>query len=107
MSIFSRILAKLGFGDKKAAAAPAPAPTATPGTAAPASVAPAAPKPISEVDVVAKLEKLASANSEKLNWKVSIVDLMKLLDLEVVWQHARNWRPSWARLPTKWATRRR
>lgn len=82
MSIFSRILAKLGFGDKKAAAAPAPAPTATPGTAAPASVAPAAPKPISEVDVVAKLEKLASANSEKLNWKVSIVDLMKLLDLD-------------------------
>ena len=82
MSIFSRILSKLGFGDKKAAATPAPAPTATPGTAAPVSVAPAAPKPISKVDVVAKLEKLASANSEKLNWKVSIVDLMKLLDLD-------------------------
>lgn len=83
MSIFSRILSKLGFGDKKAAAAPAPkpAPTATPGTGAPAP-ATAAPKPISEVDVVAKLEKMASVNPEKLNWKVSIVDLMKLLDLD-------------------------
>lgn len=77
MSIFSRILAKLGFGDKKAAAAPAP--TATPGTGA---ALPAAPKPISEVDVVTKLEKMASDNPEKLNWKVSIVDLMKLLDLD-------------------------
>ena len=77
MSIFSRILSKLGFGDKKAAAAPAP--TATPGTGA---ALPAAPKPISEVDVVTKLEKMASDNPEKLNWKVSIVDLMKLLDLD-------------------------
>lgn len=104
MSMFSRILAKLGFGGKDAAAAtapqatpnpaqkpaatsaaaqakPAPAAAAAPGTAAQAT-APAAPKPISEVDVVAKLEKLASANPEKLNWKVSIVDLLKLLDLD-------------------------
>ncbi|NOH04777.1 MAG: DUF3597 domain-containing protein [Chloroflexi bacterium] len=42
----------------------------------------AAPKPISEVDVVAHLEKLAAANPAKLNWKVSIVDLLKLLDIE-------------------------
>ena len=92
MGIFSRILAKLGLGDKKANAAPspqaqpaskpAPTPTAAPGTPAPTPAAPAAPKPISEVDVVAKLEKMASANPEKLNWKVSIVDLMKLLDLD-------------------------
>lgn len=96
MSIFSRILEKLGFGDKKAAAAPAPTsaptpqpaskpapiPTAAPGTPAPSTAGPAAPKPMSDVDVVAKLEKLASANPEKLNWKTSIVDLMKLLDLD-------------------------
>lgn len=99
MSIFGRILSKLGFGDKQAAAAPAAQTTAAPATAAaqgarPAqtaaapqataapAAAPAAPKPISEVDVVAKLEKLASQNPEKLNWKVSIVDLMKLLDLD-------------------------
>lgn len=94
MGMFSRILAKLGLGDKKAAAAPAPQststpasrpapiPSAAPGNPPPTPAAPAAPKPISEVDVVAKLEKLASANPEKLNWKVSIVDLMKLLDLD-------------------------
>ena len=37
---------------------------------------------MSQVDVVSKLEQLASANSEQLNWKVSIVDLMKLLDMD-------------------------
>ena len=109
MSIFGRILSKLGFGVKNATAAPAPRSTPTP-AAAPASqstptststpiakpaatsgatpgapppmAAAVAPKSISEVDVVAKLEKLANENPEKLNWKVSIVDLMKLLDLD-------------------------
>jgi len=37
---------------------------------------------ISPVDVVAKLEALAGAHAEKLNWKVSIVDLLKLLGLD-------------------------
>lgn len=91
MGIFGSILSKLGFGDdKKDAPAPAaPAPNAS--TPPPASTAPqAAPVPapapapaaITQVDVVAKLEGLASANAEKLNWKVSIVDLMKLLGLD-------------------------
>jgi hypothetical protein len=42
------------------------------------------PKPaaIPVVDVVAKLEGLAAKNTQKLNWKVSIVDLLKLLDLD-------------------------
>jgi hypothetical protein len=48
----------------------------------PEAAKPAAPVAISEVDVVAKLEGLAAANPAKLNWKVSIVDLLKLLDLE-------------------------
>lgn len=43
---------------------------------------PAAPKAISEVDVVANLEKLSAASPVKLDWKVSIVDLMKLLGLD-------------------------
>ena len=34
------------------------------------------------VDVVAKLEGLAAAHKEKLNWKTSIVDLLKLLGLD-------------------------
>lgn len=77
MSIFSSILSKLGFGDKKVdvAVAAAPAAQAAP-AAAPAPVA------ISEVDVVANLAKLAAVHAEKLNWKTSIVDLLKLLGLD-------------------------
>jgi hypothetical protein len=75
MGIFSNIMSKLGFGDDKVAEVAA-APAAVEATAAPAVVA------ISEVDVVAKLAALASAHAEKLNWKVSIVDLMKLLGLD-------------------------
>lgn len=77
MSLFGKILSALGFGDKAHAteAAPAPAPdTAPPPTPTPA--------PVSEVDVVAKLEGLAATHSEKLNWKTSIVDLLKLLGLD-------------------------
>jgi len=81
MSIFSSILAKLGFGDKKDDAATAPAAADTP-VASIAPVAPPAPVAISEVDVVAKLTALAAAHAEKLNWKTSIVDLLKLLGLD-------------------------
>jgi len=80
MSIFKSILSKLGIGGEKkeAEAKPAPAPEAK---AAPVP-SEAAPKAVSEVDVVAKLEELASANPQKLNWKTSIVDLLKLLGLD-------------------------
>ena len=79
MGMFSTILAKLGFGADKVEAA---IPTAT-AAAAPAQEAAApAVQAISEVDVVTKLAALASAQAEKLNWKVSIVDLMKLLGLD-------------------------
>lgn len=37
---------------------------------------------MAEVDVTALLDDMASKNSQKLNWKTSIVDLMKLLDLD-------------------------
>ena len=76
MGIFSNILAKLGFGDEKKEVAAEAAPAAV---EAPVAAAPVA---ISAVDVVAKLESLASAHAEKLNWKVSIVDLLKLLGLD-------------------------
>ena len=46
-----------------------------------ASNAPAA-APQSAVDVEAVLTKLASQNREKLDWRRSIVDLMKLLKLD-------------------------
>jgi len=41
-----------------------------------------APAPISEVDVVKKLEGLAAAQPLKLNWKTSIADLLFLLGIE-------------------------
>ena len=81
MGIFSNIMSKLGFGDDKvaevaAATTPAAVEAAAASAPAPAVVA------ISAVDVLAKLEALAAAHAEKLNWKVSIVDLMKLLGLD-------------------------
>ena len=84
MGIFKSILAKLGFGDDKDEVAQhntatGATPTPTPTSASANSAAPAA---ISGVDVVAKLEALAQSNPEKLNWKVSIVDLMKLLGMD-------------------------
>ena len=68
---------------KPAASAPkpvtvAPAPPSTP----PPPAAPVTPAPvaISEVDVVKQLDELSKGKG--LNWKVSIVDLLKLLDLD-------------------------
>ncbi len=45
-----------------------------------AASAAAKPAPISEVDVAAKLD--AKPGADKLNWRTSIVDLMKLLGLD-------------------------
>lgn len=76
MGFFSSILSKLGFGEQAVAAAEQ-APSA------PTAPAPAAgPTAISEIDVLGQLEALAASHAEKLNWKVSIVDLMKLLGLD-------------------------
>lgn len=78
MGLFGTIMKKLGFGDSPAQAAPPPIP-------APASPSPqpASPnKAMATVDVVAKLEGLAASHKEKLNWKTSIVDLLKLLGLD-------------------------
>src|SRR5262245_23567295 len=85
MSLFGTILEKLGFTHAAAQAAPAPqaAPAAPAAQAAPvAPAAPPAPAAMRVVDEMSKLDGLAAANSQKLNWKVSIVDLMKLLNLD-------------------------
>jgi hypothetical protein len=81
MGLLGKILEKLGIGG--AAAAPTPAPTTTlrPSSGA-VAVAPAPPKAVAIVDVVAQLEKRAAANPQKLNWRTSIVDLLKLLDID-------------------------
>jgi len=79
MSLFSKILEKLGFNRPAAQAAPAPQAAPTPH---PVPATPAPPVAITVVDVMGKLEGLAAANTQKLNWKVSIVDLLKLLGLD-------------------------
>jgi len=107
MGLFSKILSKLGLGKKDetvgtaaavkpASTAPAkPAVTATAKpvvpTAKPANVAPGGDafaamrrepvvKAISEVDVVKKLEEMTKGSG--LDWKVSIVDLLKVLGID-------------------------
>lgn len=101
MSIFASIK-KAIFGDKgplggqfsgkKDAPAPAPAPTpapaAAPAGAAPASApaatpAPTATTPAQPVDVEEVLNGMMQRKGNPdLNWRTSIVDLMKLLDLD-------------------------
>ena len=77
MGFFAKILEKLGFGGAAASTTPSGS-AAAPGAAS-AAVAPA---PIAVVDVVAQLEQRAAANPQKLNWRTSIVDLLKLLDID-------------------------
>ena len=84
MGFFSTILEKLGLAAAPAtpaasAAASAAAPSAAAPGPAPASAPPAA---MASVDVVAQLERRAAANPQKLNWQTSIVDLLKLLDMD-------------------------
>jgi hypothetical protein len=96
VSIFTRIKTAIFGNDAKAAAKadkpqprPAAAPRTAPGqpsgtTGIPASPADAkwqAPQP-APVDVEAVLAGLAAKNPQKLNWQSSIVDLMKLLDID-------------------------
>ena len=84
MSILGNIFSKI-FPSSHAAPAPAPAAApATPAAAPPPAAQPAAaaPAPMQQVDVEAILNGLAQKSAEKLNWRTSIVDLMKLLGLD-------------------------
>jgi Domain of unknown function (DUF3597) len=84
MSVLGKIVSAI-LG--RAGAAPAPGPSTSAARAAPtasatpkASSAPAGAS--APVDVAAILTKLAASNKERLDWKKSIVDLMKLLKLD-------------------------
>ncbi|MBU8543074.1 DUF3597 domain-containing protein [Roseomonas sp. ROY-5-3] len=70
LSIFKSILTKI-FGDRDAAAAATPAGTTTTATT-----------PIAQVDVEVVLMQMAAASKQKLDWRRSIVDLLKLLGLD-------------------------
>jgi hypothetical protein len=75
MSIFGKLMAKIfGHGEKTTTPTPGtPAGTARPTTPAATMTA---------VDVEAVLENLAAKNPQKLNWRTSIVDLMKLVGMD-------------------------
>ena len=82
MSVFGNIMSAI-FGRSSSAAA-APAAAASPAQPAPAQAA--APTPASApgapVDVTAIMDGLAAQSSERLDWRRSIVDLMKLINLD-------------------------
>lgn len=83
MSIFGKIMGAI-FGSHPASAAPAgSAPSGSaPAGAAPSGSAPAS-APAATVDVAAIVDKAAAAHKdEKLEWRTSIVDLMKALDID-------------------------
>jgi len=88
MGLFNTLMNKI-FSHAAPAAAPASATSAggAPGagtdsgtqTSTPAA-APSA--PAQQIDIAATLDGLAAKNSEKLDWKHSIVDLMKLVGMD-------------------------
>jgi hypothetical protein len=86
MSIFGSIMSKI-FGGGEAAAATSNPQSGSASTSSSPSVnastgSTAAPAPGQSVDVAAVLTDLTSKNSQQLNWRTSIVDLMKLLNLD-------------------------
>jgi hypothetical protein len=80
MSIFGKIMSAI-FGPAKADAAPATTESPSPGGSSSGGGAPAA-APAQSVDVAPILDKAVAAKGEKLEWRTSIVDLMKALDID-------------------------
>jgi Domain of unknown function (DUF3597) len=87
MSIFGKIMSAI-FGSHAASATPLPPSASAPasGGATSGGSAPAAggatSAPTAAVDVAAILDKAVAAQKEKLEWRTSIVDLMKALNLD-------------------------
>jgi Domain of unknown function (DUF3597) len=76
MSIFGKIMSAI-FGTKADAA-----PTAGGAAAGGSSDGSSAAAPAATVDVAPILDKAVAAKGEKLEWRTSIVDLMKTLDID-------------------------
>ena len=79
MSVFGDIMSSI-FGHSASAVAPGSA-TAAP-VSAPGGTGSTKPSTQASVDVAAVLDSLAKQKKQRLNWRTSIVDLMKLLDLD-------------------------
>jgi|SRR6516225_4138078 len=88
MSIFGKMMGAI-FGSHASATTPT-APAGGSSSGAPASTASAEPAPApaapvappQSVDIAAILDKAVAAHHEKLEWRTSIVDLMKALDID-------------------------
>jgi Domain of unknown function (DUF3597) len=85
MSIFGDIMSAI-FGHSASAAPVGSAPQGQPPSAPQVQPVPtsATAKPAAQttIDVAAVLDGLAKQKKQKLKWRISIVDLMKLLDLD-------------------------
>lgn len=83
MGMLSNLMSKIfGGATPDIATAPSPVPSTAQPTAHSPATAEASTTPPPTVDVTAILNQLASSNPEKLDWKKSIVDLMKLVDMD-------------------------
>ncbi|MHB0764228.1 DUF3597 domain-containing protein [Stutzerimonas sp. NM35] len=100
MSLFDRIKDKLGLGvgnEAHKSAAPDSGigqhptdtvvdserpDTVSNATSTPSTTTTASAAPVTAVDVSAKLDGMATTHPEQLNWRTSIVDLLKLLGLD-------------------------
>ena len=81
MSVLGDIVSRIfRHSASQASAAPAGAPSPQSKPASPQAAPPATPG--LPVDVAAIMDKLAAQSKEKLDWRKSIVDLMKLLKLD-------------------------
>ena len=90
MSVFGKIMSAIfgtnasaapaGGGSATTPSSGAAAPASGSASSAPASSAPAA--PAQTVDVAPILDKAVAAKKEKLEWRTSILDLMKALDID-------------------------
>jgi Domain of unknown function (DUF3597) len=78
MGLFNNLMSKIFGSSSVAASQPAGASSSAPAAAGSAGASPAA----QTVDVAAVLDGLAAKNPEKLDWKHSIVDLMKLVGMD-------------------------
>ena len=81
MSIFGKIMSAI-FGTSATATSASGGATATTSGGGAASSASTSAAPAATVDVAAILDKAVAAQKEKLEWRTSIVDLMKALNID-------------------------
>lgn len=88
MSIFGDIVGKIFHKAKPADPTPAVEPDPAPALAP--AVEAAASAPLTDIDVAGVMDQLADESSQTLNWRVSIVDMMKLLQVDSSLDHRKQ-----------------